>query len=265
MPATATPDTPPPLAVDMRAFPRALIPALQGAAGALFAGAQTFAPAMSRTCVDDAARAAVAHILAVLKPASALTPKVEQLGDQDLQALAAAAASAGAALTTLLLEATAELLCRHLDLPELHLVDDDGRPLIKVDRPAGAPAGADAQGRPLHLVKFDPIADGDLHRITCTTCDTVLGNMTTEAGELAAAAHIREVHQCLGEEVRWLHPDVPDPTGGPYDVPTCRRCGCTENQACVLLDKDQKTVIASCAWRELNPETNAGVCTACAE
>lgn len=137
-------------------------------------------------------------------------------------------------------------------------------PLIPVPRDEPGPAETTDDGKPVHLVTFDPLYDRTV-RVTCKTCNIALGEVGDDVAETVAKTHLREKHGAAGDEVKWLHPDVPDPTGGPYDVPTCRRCGCTDGNACQLLGPDGKSTIGTCSWREINPETNAGVCTACAE
>jgi hypothetical protein len=212
MPAATSPDIPPPPAtpaIDMLTFPVTVIQPAVASVDLLRELAELLQPALVHPRSEDiAARRSLVAIADAMRSTRDVGARIDQLGDQDLQTLAALAAAGATALGNLAVEALAELLGRAHGLAagaiaSTVLVGLDGKPL--------APARAQREG-----------------------------------------------------EV-WLHPDVPDPTGGPYDVPTCRRCGCTDAQACVLLDKDQKTVIASCAWRELNPETNAGVCTACAE
>ncbi len=147
---------------------------------------------------------------------------------------------------------------------------------------------------PLHTFSITPVPNG--HRVVCHTCDRALGEVRDlETAETIAATHQRggdpvarietgedadrafgkgselaaEVRDRIartaaaGEQLVWIHPDAPPPLGTAFDVPTCRYCGCTQNNACSKLH-DGKPV-ETCSWRELNPETNAGTCTACAE
>lgn len=43
---------------------------------------------------------------------------------------------------------------------------------------------------------------------------------------------------------------------GPYEIPTCGICGCTQNVPC--FDGEQV-----CFWVTMNSETNAGLCSEC--
>lgn len=79
----------------------------------------------------------------------------------------------------------------------------------------------------LHTFEISKLPSG-LHRVVCHTCSLALGEVRdVETAEQIAATHSRggraaELIVPAREQVRWIHPEVPDPTGGPYDVPTCK-------------------------------------------
>jgi hypothetical protein len=203
----------------------------------------------------------------------------EKLSDPALYAWAARASGLAVFAANLAAKLLAEITDRHAARASAGLVGPDG-----VTPAAAAPVLVGPDLRPVtptrptlpphlqalvgaHTFSIEPMPGTGFHRVVCHTCHKALG----EVQDLATAELIGATHAAArgNEKVEWTHPETFRALAAAYDVPTCGRCGCTERNACLkVLDlgpDKPRPVIQHCSWAQLNPETNAGVCTACAE
>lgn len=216
----------------------------------------------------------------------------DKLADASLYAWAARASGLAVFAANLAAKILAELTDRHHARASAGLVGPDG---VTPAAAAAQPVLVDLQGRPMpprptlppHLqaaiaAHHAPPAPAfrapdfitveslgpDRVRVACSVCQLAAGEVGVDVAQAVIDTHVLARHGAgrpAGEQLAWLHPKVADPGPGPYDVPTCRRCYCTQANACVRALDSTDGETQTCSWAELNPETNAGVCSACAE
>lgn len=188
-----------------------------------------------------------------------------------LHAWAARAAALGSICTHVMVQALA-VIAEHVkknggDEAVLLVPEPPPAAVVRPTLPPHLQAVIGAHTFSIEAFSIETMPPRDFYRVTCHTCQRPLA----EVRELEIAELVGTTHAAArgGEKVEWVHPTTFRALAAAYDTPTCKRCGCSEGNACLkVLDlgpDKPKPVVQHCSWAEINPETNAGTCSACAE